>query len=66
MYRYLLLFVALAATTSHAATLALTHPYRVWKPFGDSNHRFTTDRAVVDEMIAQGCIDEGPAMCGVR
>ncbi len=21
--------------------------YRVWRPFGDSNHRFTTDRAVV-------------------
>ena len=21
--------------------------YRVWRPFGDSNHRFTTERAVV-------------------
>jgi len=45
MYRCLLLFVAPGATTSHAATLALTHPYRVWKPSGDSSHRFTTDVA---------------------
>lgn len=66
MYRCLLLFVALGAMTSHAATLALTHPYRVCKPSGDSHHRFTTDRAVVDEMIAQGWVDEGPAMCVVR
>ena len=37
--------------------------YRVWRPFGDSNHRFTTDRAVVAQMVAQGWVDEGPAMC---
>jgi hypothetical protein len=37
--------------------------YRVWRPFGDSNHRFTTDRAVVATMVAQGWVDEGPAMC---
>jgi len=37
--------------------------YRVWRPFGDSNHRLTTDRAVVGEMVARGWIDEGVAMC---
>lgn len=37
--------------------------YRVWKPVGESNHRFTTERAVVEEMTAKGWIDEGVAMC---
>jgi Repeat of unknown function (DUF5648) len=37
--------------------------YRVWRPFGDSNHRFTTDRAVVNEMVQKGWLDEGAAMC---
>lgn len=37
--------------------------YRTWRPFGDSNHRFTTDRAVVDEMRGKGWIDEGTVMC---
>jgi hypothetical protein len=37
--------------------------YRAWRPFGDSSHRFTTDRAVVAEMTAKGWIDEGIAMC---
>ena len=37
--------------------------YRVWRPFGDSNHRFTTERALVAEMVAKGWIDEGIAMC---
>jgi hypothetical protein len=36
---------------------------RVWRPFGDSNHRFTTERAVVDAMVAKGWVDEGAAMC---
>ncbi|MFO1311215.1 MAG: hypothetical protein U1F41_04030 [Burkholderiales bacterium] len=37
--------------------------YRVWRPFGDSNHRFTTDRAVVEAMVGKGWVDEGAAMC---
>jgi hypothetical protein len=37
--------------------------YRVWRPFGDSNHRFTTDPAVVAQMVGQGWVSEGPAMC---
>lgn len=39
--------------------------YRVWRPFGESNHRLTTDRAVVVEMVARGWVDEGIAMCVV-
>ena len=39
--------------------------YRAWRPFGDSNHRFTTDRAVLADMVARGWVDEGPAMCVV-
>jgi hypothetical protein len=37
--------------------------YRAWKPFGDTNHRYTTDRATVDAMTARGWVDEGAAMC---
>jgi len=37
--------------------------YRVWRPFGVSNHRFTTSRAVVTQMVAKGWLDEGAAMC---
>ncbi|MCC6867941.1 MAG: hypothetical protein IT522_03885 [Burkholderiales bacterium] len=37
--------------------------YRLWRPFGDSNHRFTTEPAIVAEMKAQGWVDEGAAMC---
>jgi len=42
---------------------ALVPLHRLWRPFGDSNHRFTTEPAVVAEMTAKGWIDEGPAMC---
>ena len=37
--------------------------YRAWRPFGDSNHRFTTDRTVIAQMTAKGWVDEGVAMC---
>jgi hypothetical protein len=30
---------------------------------GDPNHRYATDHAVIDAMVAQGWIDEGVAMC---
>lgn len=39
--------------------------YRVWRPFGESTHRFTTSRAVVAAMQAKGWVDEGAAMCVV-
>ncbi|MET0202840.1 MAG: hypothetical protein ABW276_00890, partial [Casimicrobiaceae bacterium] len=37
--------------------------YRAWRPFGDSNHLFTTDRAVIAQMTAKDWTDEGVAMC---
>jgi|MudIll2142460700_1097286.scaffolds.fasta_scaffold1500002_1 hypothetical protein len=37
--------------------------YRMWNSFGDSNHRFTPERAVAEEMTAKGWVDEGTAMC---
>jgi hypothetical protein len=40
--------------------------YRAWRPFGESSHRFSTDRAVIDAMVRQGWIDEGPAMCVLK
>lgn len=40
--------------------------YRAWRPFGESRHRFTTDRAVIAEQTAQGWVDEGPVMCVVQ
>jgi hypothetical protein len=36
---------------------------RVWRPFGESNHRFTTDPAIVTQMVARGWVAEGTAMC---
>jgi hypothetical protein len=40
--------------------------YRIWRPFGVSNHRFTTERSIVDEMKGRGWVDEGIAMCVKR
>lgn len=37
--------------------------YRAWRPFGDSSHRLSTDRAVINEMVAKGWVDEGAVMC---
>jgi len=42
---------------------AHTPLYRVWRPFGVSNHRFTTDPATVSAMVARGWVAEGAAMC---
>lgn len=40
--------------------------YRIWRSFGTSNHRFTTERSVVAEMAAKGWMDEGVSMCVKR
>ncbi len=42
---------------------AHTPLYRIWRPFGASNHRFTTDPATVSAMVARGWVAEGAAMC---
>jgi hypothetical protein len=33
--------------------------YRLWSNRADSNHRFTTDPAIVAQMKAQGWVQEG-------
>jgi hypothetical protein len=30
---------------------------------GEPNHRYATDHAVIDTMVAQGWVDEGVAIC---
>jgi len=37
--------------------------HRLWKAFGEGNHRFTTDWAVVEEMRGKGWVYEGVRMC---
>lgn len=37
--------------------------YRLWRPFGASTHRYTTQPATVAAMKQRGWIDEGVAMC---
>ena len=32
----------------------------------DSNHRLTTNRTAIDQVIARGWVDEGIAMCAPR
>lgn len=60
-------FWATPANSSGGCTIAGEAPlYRVWKPFGESNHRFTTELAVVAEMEAKGWVNEGVAMCVKR
>ena len=33
--------------------------YRVWNRRPDTNHRYTTDRALRDRMVARGYVAEG-------
>ena len=39
--------------------------WRLWNHRPDTNHRYTTDPAIRAQMIAQGSIDEGVAMCAL-
>jgi hypothetical protein len=56
-------FYAAAPLADGACPAGRVPLYRAWRPFGDSNHRFTTDRAVIAQMTAVGWVDEGVAMC---
>ena len=66
-------YVALPATSgaNEGACPDGTIPvYRVWNTRIDSNHRYTTDRAIRDQMVARGYIAEGYGadqviMCGL-
>jgi hypothetical protein len=37
--------------------------HRLWRPFGTSTHRYTTNAATVEAMKARGWVDEGVALC---
>ncbi len=37
--------------------------YRLWNARADSNHRYTTNPAIHDQMLARGYVDEGVVMC---
>ena len=43
-----------------------SHPvYRLYNNRADANHRYTTSRAVRDEMVARGWVSEGSGAAGV-
>ena len=56
-------FYAAAPNADGTCSAGRAPLYRAWRPFGDSNHRFATDRALIAEMTAKGWVDEGIAMC---
>jgi len=56
-------FLARAPLADGSCRFAERPLYRVWRPFGESRHRFTVEPAIVDDMARQGWVDEGPVMC---
>ncbi len=52
-------YIGLPDTTSGACPAGTLPVYRVWNNRADSNHRYTTDRALRDQMVALGYIAEG-------
>lgn len=52
-------FIGLPDTTTGACAAGTVPVYRVWNRRADSNHRYTTDRALRDEMVARGQVAEG-------
>ena len=58
-------YIALPDTTTGACPGGTQPVYRVWNQRVDSNHRYTTDRATRDAMIARGYRSEGYGALGV-
>ena len=57
----------LAATVCEAGTAPVYRAYNNGSGRGiDSNHRLTTNRTAIDQVVARGWIDEGIAMCAPR
>ena len=52
-------YVALPDTTTGACPAGTTPVYRVWNQRADSNHRYTSDRALRDQMLTMGYVAEG-------
>jgi hypothetical protein len=58
-------YIALPDITTGACPSGTRPVYRVWNQRVDSNHRYTTDRATRDAMIARGYRSEGYGSLGV-
>ncbi len=52
-------YVGLPDLVTGACPAGTTPVYRVWNQRVDSNHRYTTDRALRDQMLAKGYVAEG-------
>jgi hypothetical protein len=53
------MYIALPDLATGACAAGLVPVYRVWNGRSDSNHRYTTDTATRDAMVARGGIAEG-------
>jgi len=65
------LYAAVPDATTGGCPAGTVPVYRIWNNRADSNHRYTTDRAVRDAMVMRGGIAEGygpdaVAMCSVQ
>jgi hypothetical protein len=54
-----LFYVALPDPATGACPAGTVPVYRVWDQRADTNHRYTTSRAIRDQMVAAGWIPEG-------
>ncbi|MFO1312151.1 MAG: hypothetical protein U1F41_08825 [Burkholderiales bacterium] len=52
-------FALMPAVTTGTCATGSSPVYRVWNSRVDSNHRYTTDRAIRDAMVAKGWVAEG-------
>jgi hypothetical protein len=56
--------VRLPATADAFCPTGFDNVYRAWNQRRDSNHRFTTDLAVADQMVGRGYVLEGDGVSG--
>jgi uncharacterized protein (DUF1800 family) len=59
------MYVGLPAAATGACPAGTAQVYRLWNKRADSNHRYTTDKATRDAMIAKGYVPEGYGPDGV-
>jgi hypothetical protein len=54
-----LFYILLPDPATGACPMATSPVYRVWDQRADTNHRYTTSRAIRDQMVAAGWVPEG-------